>query len=66
MTDQVQAEKTSGRMLLRRALGDTNADFRAGQWEATDALVNHRRKLLVVERTGYGGGRGALHLRLGP
>ena len=54
MPDQVQAEKTSCRNLLRRALGDKNADFRAGQWEAIDALVNHRRKLLVVERTGWG------------
>jgi ATP-dependent DNA helicase RecQ len=41
-------------MLLRRALGDKKANFRVGQWEAIDALVNHRRKLLVVERTGWG------------
>jgi len=54
MTDHVQAEKASCRNLLRRALGDKNADFRAGQWEAINALVNHRKKLLVVERTGWG------------
>ena len=54
MVDRVQAEKRSCRALLRRALGDPGADFRAGQWEAIDALVNHRRKLLVVERTGWG------------
>ncbi len=41
-------------MLLRRALGDSKAMLRPGQWEAIDALVNHRRKLLVVERTGWG------------
>lgn len=40
--------------LLRRALDNPDADFRSGQWEAIDALVNHRRKLLVVERTGWG------------
>lgn len=54
MADQVQAEMTACRNLLRRALDDKNADFRGGQWEAIDALVNHRRKRLVVERTGWG------------
>lgn len=42
------------RDLLRQALQDPAADFRDGQWEAIDALVNHRRKLLVVQRTGWG------------
>ncbi len=42
------------RDLLRQALQDPDADFRDGQWEAIDALVNHRRKLLVVQRTGWG------------
>jgi len=42
------------RELLRRALQDPEADFRDGQWEAIDELVNHRRKLLVVQRTGWG------------
>lgn len=49
MTDRSQALS-----LLRRALDNPKADFRAGQWEAIDSLVNHRRKLLVVERTGWG------------
>lgn len=40
--------------LLRQALASPHADFREGQWEAIDALVNHQRKLLVVERTGWG------------
>ena len=44
----------TGQDLLRRALQDPAADFRDGQWEAIDALVNHRRKLLVVQRTGWG------------
>lgn len=40
--------------LLRTALEDQSANFRAGQWEAIDALVNRREKLLVVQRTGWG------------
>jgi ATP-dependent DNA helicase RecQ len=40
--------------LLRRALGDPSADFRDGQWEAIEALVNRRHRLLVVQRTGWG------------
>lgn len=40
--------------LLRRALSKPNAEFRDGQWEAIDALVNQRRKMLVVQRTGWG------------
>jgi len=39
--------------LLRGALGP-DADFRSGQWEAIDAIVNARKRLLVVERTGWG------------
>ena len=41
-------------ILLRRAIGDPSAEFRDGQWEAIDALVNRRARLLVVERTGWG------------
>lgn len=40
--------------LLRQALGKPDADFREGQWEAIDIVANQRRKLLVVERTGWG------------
>lgn len=39
--------------LLRKAVNNPDAQFRTGQWEAIDALVNHRRKMLVVERTGW-------------
>lgn len=39
---------------LREALGDPEAGFREGQWEAIDALVNGRKRLLVVQRTGWG------------
>jgi ATP-dependent DNA helicase RecQ len=47
-------DETRARDLLRQALGDPRADFRDGQWEAVDALVNRRRKLMVVQRTGWG------------
>ena len=40
--------------LLRKSLNDSLAEFRDGQWEAIDSLVNKRKKLLVVERTGWG------------
>jgi ATP-dependent DNA helicase RecQ len=40
--------------LLKKAVNNPDAQFRTGQWEAIDALVNHRRKMLVVERTGWG------------
>ena len=40
--------------LLRRLLGDKEAGFRDGQWEAIDALVNRRERLLLVQRTGWG------------
>jgi len=39
---------------LRDALGDPGAGLREGQWEAIDALVHGRGRLLVVERTGWG------------
>lgn len=54
-------DREQARTLLQRALGgggggdgENGADFRDGQWEAIDALVNHKRKLLVVQRTGWG------------
>ncbi|ENB4343111.1 MULTISPECIES: RecQ family ATP-dependent DNA helicase [Vibrio] len=47
--NRVQAQQ-----LLQTALANPAAEFRDGQWEAIDALVNHRQKLLVVQRTGWG------------
>ena len=40
--------------LLRTAVGDETADFRPGQWEAIEALVRRRERLLMVQRTGWG------------
>ncbi len=47
-------EKQQARELLQTALANPAAEFRDGQWQAIDALVNHRQKLLVVQRTGWG------------
>lgn len=40
--------------LLQRGVGNIRARFRSGQWEAIDALVNQSRRVLVVQRTGWG------------
>ncbi len=40
--------------LLRTSLNDRSAEFRDGQWEAIDAVVNRQQQLLVVQRTGWG------------
>ncbi|AKT27943.1 hypothetical protein RYA05_32050 [Pseudomonas syringae pv. actinidiae] len=46
--------RNEAEQLLKTALSDPTAQFRDGQWEAIDALVNQRQKLLVVQRTGWG------------
>src|SRR5215210_2553997 len=40
--------------LLRRLTGRDDATFRDGQWESIEALVAQRRRVLVVQRTGWG------------
>lgn len=47
-------KKNDAQELLRQALGNPEAEFRDGQWEAIDTVVNQKRKLLVVQRTGWG------------
>ncbi|MEI8651046.1 hypothetical protein P4S73_29265 [Paraglaciecola sp. Hal342] len=46
--------KEQAQQLLKTSLDNSVAQFRDGQWEAIDALVNHQQKLLVVQRTGWG------------
>ena len=46
--------RAQAQQLLQTALANPAAEFRDGQWEAIDALVNRRQKLLVVQRTGWG------------
>lgn len=47
-------QRKDAEKLLKVAINNGAAAFRDGQWEAIDALVNHRKKLLVVQRTGWG------------
>jgi ATP-dependent DNA helicase RecQ len=47
-------EKVEAENLLKTAIGNPSAQFRNGQWDAIDALVNHQKKLLLVQRTGWG------------
>jgi ATP-dependent DNA helicase RecQ len=49
-----QPTRAAALALLQTALGDQNADFRDGQWEAIQRLVGGRERLLVVQRTGWG------------
>ena len=46
--------KTLARQWLQEAVGNGEVDFRRGQWEAIDAVVNERQRVLVVEKTGWG------------
>jgi ATP-dependent DNA helicase RecQ len=39
---------------LLHAIAGSDATFRAGQREAIDAVVNERRRVLLVQRTGWG------------
>lgn len=40
--------------LLRTATKGAASEFKDGQWSAIDAIVNHRRRVLLVQRTGWG------------
>lgn len=46
-------ERKLAKQWLEEVLGK-GANFRDGQWEAIDALVNQRQRMLVVQRTGWG------------
>lgn len=49
----MNATRESANRLLQGIAG-ANAQLRDDQWSAIDALVNHRRRMLVVQRTGWG------------
>src|SRR2546423_1067868 len=51
--DKQQALRRRGERLLRQMLGP-GTRFRAGQWEAVEAVVARGERLLVVHRTGWG------------
>jgi ATP-dependent DNA helicase RecQ len=40
--------------LLQKALDNPTANFREGQWEAINELIEQRARLLIVQRTGWG------------
>lgn len=48
------ASRAEAQALLRTAMGNPDADFRPGQWEAIDHIVNERGKVLCIQRTGWG------------
>ncbi|RWX42806.1 ATP-dependent DNA helicase RecQ, partial [Candidatus Electrothrix communis] len=45
--------KTKALTYLRTARSDPSADFRDGQWESIEQLLN-RKRVLVVQRTAWG------------
>jgi ATP-dependent DNA helicase RecQ len=47
-------QKQEAETLLRKVLNNPAAEFREGQWEAIDAVANKNKKLLLVQRTGWG------------
>ncbi len=50
----VAAVETRATAALRALVGRDDAAFRDGQWEAVRDLVVHHRRVLVVQRTGWG------------
>ncbi|MFJ2543242.1 RecQ family ATP-dependent DNA helicase [Microbacterium sp. NPDC087589] len=46
--------RTAALSALRELVGRADADFHDGQYEAIEALVEGRRRALVVQRTGWG------------
>ncbi|WP_421083592.1 RecQ family ATP-dependent DNA helicase [Rothia nasimurium] len=46
--------RAEARQLLIQLTGTPSADFHPGQFEAIEALVEHRRRALVIQRTGWG------------
>ncbi|WP_019179734.1 RecQ family ATP-dependent DNA helicase [Microbacterium yannicii] len=46
--------RDEAREVLRALVGREDADFHEGQFEAIEALVDGRRRALVVQRTGWG------------
>jgi len=46
--------KKQAENLLQKAINNPKGSFRQGQWEAIDTIVNKRKKMLLVQRTGWG------------
>lgn len=55
MTSTASADtRTAALSALRELVGRSDAEFHDGQYEAIEALVEGRRRALVVQRTGWG------------
>jgi ATP-dependent DNA helicase RecQ len=54
VTDTDTDTRSSAAQILRTLVGREDADFHEGQFEAISALVDDRRRALVVQRTGWG------------
>ena len=54
MTSEPSDVRASALAALRELVGRPDADFHDGQYEAIEALVECRRRALVVQRTGWG------------
>jgi ATP-dependent DNA helicase RecQ len=50
---QMSTPREQALRFLQQVVGDAS-DFRPGQWEAIEALVNRPARLLLVQRTGWG------------
>jgi ATP-dependent DNA helicase RecQ len=48
------ANMDDGLAILRTATGNPECQFRDGQWEAIDELLNHQKRALVVQSTSWG------------
>lgn len=47
-------DRNLAREYLKESLQNQNADFRKDQFEAIDAVINKKQKVLVVQKTGWG------------
>src|SRR5690606_7791284 len=54
METPVQTTEQRAQEALRALVGNPEARLRPDQWRAVEALVVHRRRALVVQRTGWG------------
>jgi ATP-dependent DNA helicase RecQ len=54
VTETATGTRAAALEILRTLVGTDAADFHEGQYEAIETLVDHRRRALVVQRTGWG------------
>ena len=47
-------DRSQALKMLRTAVANPTVEFRSGQWEAINTVVNQKKKILLVQRTGWG------------